>query len=513
MEKTHHVSEYKKKIVADIVKYIAEYPIIGIVNMENLPASQLQAMKTKLRGKVHLFMTKKRLMKNAFDQVKTNNKGIEDLEKHFQGMPALLFTNDSPFKLSRTLQQSKSAAPAKAGQISPKDIVIPKGPTSFAPGPIISELSSIGIKTGVEQGKVAVKEDSLVVKKGEKIKQKAAEVLTRLGIKPMEVGLDLVAAYENGTIYSKDILLIDEKEFMNKLNNACSGAFNLAIFIGYLAKGTIKTLLSKAFNDAKALGLSQNIIDKGIIDELLAKAERSMLGLKSTANIEVKEKPKEMKEKKQAEEKKEKVKEEVKEETKVEEPKKEEPVEIKKEEILEKEKKILEEEKEIEKKAKEKEKEESDFEKESEEAVKEEEEKQLETERIEEEKKLEESEKREAEVKEKAKQVEETKEEPTIEEKPKKKQKEDVDSKVSKMVEETKKFVAGEKGSTADDLIKEVNEESKKEEAEKQEAEVEEKKKKGSPSAHDLAKKKKHQEQKEVENLAKELIKKGTLRK
>ena len=293
MEKTHHVAEYKKKIVGDIVRYAEEYPIIGIVNMENLPAPQLQAMKAKLRGKVNLFMTKKRLIKIALEQAKNNKKNVEELEKYFQGMPALLFTKDSPFKLSKILQRSKSPAPAKAGQISPKDIIIPKGATSFAPGPIISELSSVGIKTGVEAGKVAIKEDSLIVKKGEKIKPKVAEVLTRLGIQPMEVGLDLTAAYENGVIYQKDILLIDEKEFMNKLNNACSGAFNLAVFIAYPAKNTIKTLLGKAFNDAKAIGLSQNIIDEGIIEELLGKAERSMLSLKSIANIDIEEKQKE----------------------------------------------------------------------------------------------------------------------------------------------------------------------------------------------------------------------------
>jgi len=189
MEKTAHVAEYKKKIVQNIVKCVKEYPIIGVANMENLPAPQLQAMRAKLRGKVYLIMTKKRLMKIALEQVKNDKKDIENLEKYFEGMAALLFTKDSPFKLSKTLQESKSPAPAKAGQTAPKDLIIPKGPTGFAPGPIISELSSVGIKTGVEQGKVAVKEDSLVAKKGEKIEPKVAEVLTRMGIEPMEVGL------------------------------------------------------------------------------------------------------------------------------------------------------------------------------------------------------------------------------------------------------------------------------------------------------------------------------------
>src|SRR3989338_6461079 len=174
-----HVAEYKKEIVTSLVKLINQYPIIGIVNMENLPAPQLQAMRAQLRGNFYLTMTKRRLIKLAFEQTKSSKKGIEQLEKHLGGMPALIFTKENPFKLSKTLQKSKSPAPAKAGQIAPKDIMVNKGPTSFAPGPIIGELAMAGIKSGVEGGKVAIKEDSLVVRAGEKIKPKTAEILTR----------------------------------------------------------------------------------------------------------------------------------------------------------------------------------------------------------------------------------------------------------------------------------------------------------------------------------------------
>ena len=163
-----NVSEYKKKVVQDMTKLMRQYSIIGLVNMEDMPAPQLQAMRSELRGKIDMFMTKKRLMRIAIEKLKDEKKGIEELEKYFEGMPALIFTNENPFKLSKTLQKSKTKAPAKAGQTAPNDIIINKGPTPFAPGPIISELSAIGLKVGVESGKVAVKEDTVVVKKGEK---------------------------------------------------------------------------------------------------------------------------------------------------------------------------------------------------------------------------------------------------------------------------------------------------------------------------------------------------------
>ena len=288
-----HVSEFKKKTVDDIVKLGKEYPIVGVVNMENLPAPQLQAMRAELRGRVVLFMTKKTLMKVALEKIKADKKGIEALEEYFDGMPALIFTKDSPFKLSRILRKSKAPAPAKAGQTAPDDIIVPKGPTPFAPGPVISELSSAGLKVGVEGGKVAVKEDTVVARKGEKITGKVAEVLARLGIKPMEVGLGLTVAYENGILYGKEILDVDEQQYISNVNLAALQSFNLAFNIAYVTKDNVKLLVGKAFNDAKALGISQNIIDSGIIGELLAKAERSMLSLKNSANILAAEKPKE----------------------------------------------------------------------------------------------------------------------------------------------------------------------------------------------------------------------------
>jgi large subunit ribosomal protein L10 len=282
-----HAAPYKKEIVKNLANLIKENPIIGVVNMENLPAPQLQQMRAQLRGSFHITMTKRRLMKLAIAEAKANKKNIEGIEAHLGGMPALIFTKENPFKLSRTLGKSKSPAPAKAGQTAPRDIIVSKGATSFAPGPIIGELAMAGIKSGVEGGKVAIKEDSVVVKAGEKIKPKVAEILTRLGIQPMEVGLDLVAVYENGIVYGRDILSVDDKEYQNRLSNASRWAFNLAVYSAYPAKQTIQLLIGKASNDAKSLGISQNIFEKGIIDSLMAKAQMQMNSLKSAANIEV----------------------------------------------------------------------------------------------------------------------------------------------------------------------------------------------------------------------------------
>jgi len=264
------VAEKKIKEVENLAKLLDSSSVIAVVNVENLPASSLQQMRTKLRKTVNIRMAKKSLISLAIAKSKKEN--IAKLNDNLVGMPALLFTNDNPFLLFKTLKKNKSPAMAKAGQIAPSDIVVKAGPTPFAPGPIISELSSVGLAAGVEQGKVAIKADKVLVKEGEIIEEKVANILAKLGITPMEIGLDLVAAYEKGDIFDKKILDIDETVYINNITQAARWALNLAIEAAVPSKDTVNILLSKAFREAKAVAIEGGVYSKDTINELLAKA-------------------------------------------------------------------------------------------------------------------------------------------------------------------------------------------------------------------------------------------------
>src|SRR3990167_3050199 len=245
------VSSKNKKEVNELAKLIEKYPIIGIVDMTNLPATQLQEMRLKLKENVVLRMGKKTLIKLAIDSSK--KKEIKKLKDYVKGMPALILTKESPFKLANILKKSKTKVAAKSGQTAPNDIKVPAGPTSFSPGPIIGELGSAGIKAGIEGGKVIIKEDAIVVEEGQIIKRELAGLLSRLGIKPLE---------------------IDEKEYLEKVKLASSEAFRLAYSITYVTPENVKLLISKAYKDALGLAEGANIITKENIKQLLAKAER-----------------------------------------------------------------------------------------------------------------------------------------------------------------------------------------------------------------------------------------------
>ena len=270
-EKTCKASPYKKEKVKNIKELAKQYPIIGVINLERLPCAQLQQMRSKLKGKVEIFMTRKTLMERALKETKLPE--IQELINHMGGVPALIFTKENPFSIFKTIKQSKSPAPAKPGQKSPRDIILPAGPTPFAPGPIISEFAAVGVIAGVEGGKVAIKKESTIVKEGQEINEKVASILAKMNIMPMEIGLDLVAIYENGTIYDKKVLDIDEKKFMEDLMQAASYAFNLSFEAGIFTKETIQLMLGKAGKEALTLAEEANLITKETIPKVLSKAQ------------------------------------------------------------------------------------------------------------------------------------------------------------------------------------------------------------------------------------------------
>ena len=247
-------SQQKKDLVQKLIAQIKEYPIVGLVNMESLPAQQLQKMRAMLRGKdVQIVMTRKKLIVRALTE--SGKENIAALTEKVKGMPALLFSKDNPFTLNAIIQKNKSAAPAKAGQVLPNDVEVKAGPTNFAPGPIISELASVGIKTKVEDGKLAIIADTTVAKEGDVVSPKLAETLKRLDIQPMEIGLDLVAVWENGLVFNAKQLHIDEQEYVQKITQAAQWAVNLAIESAYPTADTTELLLQKAFREAKKDGI------------------------------------------------------------------------------------------------------------------------------------------------------------------------------------------------------------------------------------------------------------------
>jgi large subunit ribosomal protein L10 len=187
----------------------------------------------------------------------------------------------NPFKLFKILEDSKTEAPAKAGAIAPADIVVPAGDTSFPPGPILGELQQAGIPAKIDKGSIVVQEDATVVKEGEEVPKKVADVLSKLEIHPMEVGMDLLAVWEGDTIYTAEVLKIDEEETLQTIQTAYQNALNLSVNAGIINSLSAPLLIQKAANEAINLAVYANILTSETTDRILSKAYAQMLAVAS----------------------------------------------------------------------------------------------------------------------------------------------------------------------------------------------------------------------------------------
>ena len=272
-------ANWKIEYMKDLKEVIKSNPVIAIVNVSGIPAPQLQNMRSVLRGKISLIVAKNNLIDLALKDMDAEITGLGKLSEYLDGQCALIGSTDNPFKLFKVMEATKTPAPAKGGEIAPMDIEVKAGETSFKPGPIVGDLQQAGIPAAIEGGKVVIKKNKVLVKEGEPIPLKAAQMLTKLEIFPLIVGMDLRGVFENGIVFKSDVLAIDEKKFMGDLLGAISGSYSVAITIGYTTPMTIRPLISKAYAESMGVALFAGITNKTTIDKLIGRANLRMMAL------------------------------------------------------------------------------------------------------------------------------------------------------------------------------------------------------------------------------------------
>ncbi len=249
--RAREIPEYKKKLVSELAALIKKSRTVLIASTAKLPSSQFHLIKKNLRGKAVICVARKSAVLRAIEAVSA--PGLPALKEHIKADIALFFSSMDAFALSALLSENQSPAKAKAGDVVTEDITVEPGPTDLAPGPAISELSSVGLKVAVEGGKLAIKQPATIVRAGETIKPNVASVLGKLNITPLKVGFEPLAAYDAQAEKVYVGIKIDKKKFLEELRTALGKARGFALALAYISKETIGALLGKASLQERAL--------------------------------------------------------------------------------------------------------------------------------------------------------------------------------------------------------------------------------------------------------------------
>lgn len=287
-------AQWKVELVKQVAKRIDNHNTVAIVDIHGLRNNQFQSIRRDVRQSAEIRVMRVTLLKKAIENSKKEN--INLLMPSVQGQVALLTTNDDPVNVNDLLSKKRQMMSPRGGEVASSDIIIPEGETSFPPGPMISEFQKAGLQTAIEKGKIVIKKDSVVVKKGEVISKERAALLQKLDIRPIEVGLNLVAAFSSGMVYSKDVLAITPEAVSMDIFRSFMSAKALALDTGFIVPEILPDLIVRARLTAESLAVTAGIVDDANIELFILKAMQEASALQNAA--EGKESKEEKKEEK-----------------------------------------------------------------------------------------------------------------------------------------------------------------------------------------------------------------------
>jgi large subunit ribosomal protein L10 len=262
----------KQELYQQMLELPKSYNVIALSKVNKVRATQLMKIRKKFHKEIIIKVIKNRVTQRAFEKI-SDLQGIDKLSSQLEGQCALMFTNISPFKLNLIFDENKVFLPAKGGDITKTEIMIPSGDTGITPGPVLSEFKEANVPTKIDQGTIWVSRDTIVAKPGDVISTKLASLLSKLNIKPIEAGIVVNYAIADKLVFAEDDLRIDINEIKNELSRSYNESISLAVESSYFTRESMGYLLSKASRQAQSLALESNYLSKDTAAQIISTEE------------------------------------------------------------------------------------------------------------------------------------------------------------------------------------------------------------------------------------------------
>jgi len=276
---TRQVAVWKKELYSDLQTLLRRYSVIAVADLQKVRSSQIQEIRKKLRGKAELIVAKNTILQKASENLAKEKSNVDKFANSLSGSKVLIFTQMNPFELIVFLNKNKVRVPAKGGDVATGEIMIPAGNTGLQPGPVISEFNEAKVQTRIEGGSIFVAKDTVVATKGDVISTKTASLLSKLGMKPMEAGLALSYAFDNGLVLGQNDLAFDLDQMQSQFSTAARLAFGLALEANYLIPETAPAILGKAYRQAVAVSVEAAFLTSETTPRIIQRAYANMNAL------------------------------------------------------------------------------------------------------------------------------------------------------------------------------------------------------------------------------------------
>jgi len=232
-----------------------KYTSIFLVNVDNVGSNQMHQIRVALRGKGVVLMGKNTMVRRALRSILAESPHFERLLPFVKGNIGFVFTSSDLKEIREIIVANKVAAPARAGAYAPKDVTVPAGNTGMEPGKT-SFFQALGIPTKIARGTIEIVSDVKVVIAGTRVGTSEATLLNMLNISPFTYGMTVVQIYDQGNIFSPDVLDIDEKELIDRFLSGIKTIAAISLALKYPTIVSVTHSLVNAYKNLIAVSLA-----------------------------------------------------------------------------------------------------------------------------------------------------------------------------------------------------------------------------------------------------------------
>jgi len=245
---------WKSNYFVKIVQLLDDFPKCFIVGADNVGSKQMQTIRLSLRGKAVVLMGKNTMMRKAIRGHLENNPALEKLLPHIKGNVGFVFTKEDLAEVRDMLLSNKVPAAARAGAIAPCGVTVPAQNTGLGPEKT-SFFQALGITTKISRGTIEILSDVQLIKTGDKVGASEATLLNMLNISPFSYGLLIQQVYDNGSVYSPEVLDITEAALHARFLEGVRNIASVCLQIGYPTLASIPHSIVNGYKRVLAVAL------------------------------------------------------------------------------------------------------------------------------------------------------------------------------------------------------------------------------------------------------------------
>ncbi|RWW20739.1 hypothetical protein GW17_00015132 [Ensete ventricosum] len=225
---TVKLSKAEKKVLYDkkLCGLLDEYSKVLIAVADNVGSNQLQNIRKGLRGDSIVLMGKNTLIRRCIriHAEKTGNKNYLNL------LP-LLVVRSPPFPSCKLSLCDSFHTEIPFSQV-------------------------LNIPTKINKGTVEIITPVELIKKGEKVGSSEAALLAKLGIRPFSYGLVILSVYDNGSVFSPEVLDLTEDDLIEKFAAGVSMVTSLSLAISYPTLAAAPHMFINAYKNVLAVAIA-----------------------------------------------------------------------------------------------------------------------------------------------------------------------------------------------------------------------------------------------------------------